>query len=213
MTWYRVEPAIALAVALCLGCTGEDAGSDAGGQTASPADSVSPSESAAPSPPVAPPAGDPSAATVEVDVTDVPWAVPLQVRFEDMIRQRSGLWVQVLAEGTGRRATPGDSLAVHYRVWLPNGSLLDASYEHDPPEPLPMQLGVTGLIDGWTEGVTGMRVGERRRLVVPHDLAYGPPGRPGVPPYSPLLFEVELIRLVEGALPPPEPGPDGGPRR
>ena len=206
MSSNRFAPAVALAVAvLSSGCSGGE--SDAGRQSAPAADTVSPSEA------TAPPPAPPAAATVEVDVTDVPWAVPLEVRFEDMIRQRSGLWVQVLAEGTGARATPGDSMAVHYRVWLPNGSLLDASYEHDPPEPLPLQLGVTSLIDGWTEGVTGMRVGERRRLVVPHDLAYGPPGRPGVPPYSPLLFEVELVRLVEGALPPPDPGPDGGPGR
>jgi FKBP-type peptidyl-prolyl cis-trans isomerase len=69
-----------------------------------------------------------------------------------------------------------------------------------------MVLGVTQLIVGWTQGVSSMRVGERRRLVVPFDLAYGPAGRPGVPPYSPLLFELELMSLVEGEL----PAPDGG---
>jgi hypothetical protein len=147
---------------------------------------------------------DPTA--VVVDLKDVPWAVDLAVNLDEMSLQQTGLYVQVLAEGQGPRSTPGDSMGVHYRVWLPNGSLLDASYDHTPPEPLPMVLGVTQLIDGWTQGVSSMRVGERRRLVVPFDLAYGPAGRPGVPPYSPLLFELELMSLVEGEL----PAPDGG---
>lgn len=143
---------------------------------------------------------------VVVDMREVPWAVDLQVNLDDMILQRSGLYVQVLAEGQGRASAPGDSMGVHYRVWLPNGSLLDASYDHTPPEPLPMVLGVTPLIAGWTQGVTSMRVGEKRRLAVPYELGYGAAGRSGVPPYSPLLFEVELMSLVEGVA----PTPDGG---
>jgi len=126
------------------------------------------------------------------DVRDVSWAPELEVDLGDMERRPSGLYVQVLAEGSGPQATEGDSMAVHYTVWLPDGSTLDASRSHAPPEPLPMVLGETQLIDGWVEGVTGMRRGERRRLVVPYELAYGAAGRPGVPPYTPLLFEVEL---------------------
>lgn len=151
------------------------------------------------------PAVDPRA--VVVDLREVPWAVPLEVNLDDMILQRSGLYVQVLAEGRGPRATPGDEMNVHYRVWLPNGRLIDGSYEHDPPDPLNMVLGVTQLIDGWSQGVSGMRVGERRRLVLPHELAYGPAGHPaGIPPYSPLLYVVELMSLTPGD--PPAP-PDG----
>lgn len=145
------------------------------------------------------PATDPRA--VRIDISEVPWAVPLRVDLDRMVRQQSGLYTQVLADGRGPRAQPGDSMQVHYRVWLPNGRLLDGSYEHDPPNPVSMRLGVTPFIDGWTEGVTGMRVGERRRLIVPHDLAYGPAGTPGVPPYSPLLYEVELVSLTPGPAP------------
>ena len=88
---------------------------------------------------------------------------------------------------------PPDVIA--YTVWLPDGSKLDSSFDHTPPEPLPMILNETSLIAGWTEGVTGMRLGEKRRLVVPFDLAYGVAGRPPrVPPYTALLFEVELAQ-------------------
>jgi len=65
--------------------------------------------------------------------------------------------------------------------------------DRQPPEPLSMVLGQTRLIEGWVEGVTGMRLGEKRRLVVPYDLGYGPGGRPPqIPAYSTLVFEVEL---------------------
>ena len=135
---------------------------------------------------------------IRIDMADVPWAVPLAVDLDEMVRQQSGLYTQVLADGAGPRALPGDSMWVHYRVWLPNGRLLDGSLDRDPPEPIAMQLGMTPFIEGWTEGVTGMRVGERRRLIVPHELAYGPAGTPGVPPYSPLLYEVVLVSLRPG---------------
>jgi len=134
-----------------------------------------------------------------IDLRDVPWAVNLGVDLDAMIRRPSGLYVQVLAEGRGPQAAPGDSMRVHYRVWLPSGRQIDASYDHDPPAPLDMVLGETPLIDGWVEGVTGMRVGERRRLVIPYRLAYGPQGHPaGIPPYSPLVYEVELVGLTQG---------------
>jgi len=156
------------------------------------------------------PAGEPDATLAEqsltppsdggIDLHDVPWAVNLGVDLDAMIRRPSGLYVQVLAEGRGPQAGPGDRMQVHYRVWLPSGRLIDASDQHDPPDPLDMVLGETELIAGWVEGVTGMRLGERRRLVLPHDLAYGPSGHPaGIPPYSPLVYEVELVGLEAGA--------------
>ncbi len=141
------------------------------------------------------PSTDDAAPSTEpiTDVREVPWAAELGVDLGRMERRPSGLYVQVLSEGTGPSAADGDTMAVHYTVWLPDGSTLDASRAHDPPEPLPMVLGETSLIAGWVEGVTGMRLGERRRLVVPYELAYGARGRPGVPPYTPLLFELELV--------------------
>lgn len=128
-------------------------------------------------------------------------ADPASVEFDEALgvdlgaseKTESGLYVQQLESGEGPVSAPGDSLWVHYSGWLPTGSLFDSSKDRDP---LAMQLGVTGLIDGWTEGVTGMQQGESRRLVIPPDLGYGPSGRGHIPPHSVLIFEVELVKLT-----------------
>ena len=111
---------------------------------------------------------------------------------EAMSRQESGLYIQVLQEGEGPQAAPGDGMGVHYTVWTTDGSKLDSSFDHEPPAPYGIVLRQTPLIEGWNEGVTGMRLGEKRRLVVPYQLGYGESGRPGVPGYATLVFEVEL---------------------
>lgn len=135
--------------------------------------------------------GGAGAEAPDTEVTEDAFAPGLDVDLDAMERRESGLYVRTLAEGEGSRATAGDTMSVHYTVWLPDGSELDSS--RDRGEPLEMVLGETPLIEGWTEGVTGMRLGERRRLVVPWDLAYGAEGRPPqIPPYTPLVFEVEL---------------------
>jgi len=143
------------------------------------------------------PTGEPAGAPV-TDLRDVVFAPALQVNLDAMEKQESGLYIQVLQEGEGPAAAPGDKMGVDYTVWFPDGTKLDSSHDHAPPEPLPMVLGETRLIDGWVEGVTGMRVGEKRRLVLPYDLAYGAAGRSGVPPYTPLVFELELAQLASG---------------
>lgn len=170
----------ALALPGC-GSASEEAGTDAAAQTAVEAPTLAEQTLSEPT-------------AVDIDLRRVPWAVDLEVDLDAMIRRPSGLFVQVLREGRGSPAAPGDSMDVHYRLWLPNGRLVDSSYDRPPAEPLSMVLGETSLIDGWVEGVTGMRLGEVRRLVIPHELAYGPTGhRAGIPPYSPLLYEVELV--------------------
>lgn len=124
--------------------------------------------------------------------TNVTYAAALAVDLEAMSLQESGLYIQVLREGEGPEAAPGDRMGVHYTVWLTDGSKLDSSFDHQPPAPYGIVLRETPLIEGWNEGVTGMRLGEKRRLVVPYELGYGANGRPGVPGYATLLFEVEL---------------------
>lgn len=169
---------VAILSILLAGCAGETPSAD------TEAGAVTQAERAA--------APSESPAEAATDPRNVEFAPELGIDLDAMEKQLSGLYIQVLAEGEGPAAAPGDAMGVDYTVWLPDGSKLDSSFDHTPPEPLPMVLNETRLIDGWTEGVTGMRLGEKRRLVVPYDLAYGAAGRPGVPPYTTLIFEVEL---------------------
>jgi len=136
--------------------------------------------------------------TAPGELSDDIFTAELGVALAAMERQESGLYIQVLEEGEGPAAVPGDAMAIDYTVWLPDGSKLDSSFDHDPPAPYPTVLGETPLIAGWNEGVTGMRQGEKRRLAVPYTLAYGEAGRPGVPPATPLVFEVTLAEHTPG---------------
>jgi FKBP-type peptidyl-prolyl cis-trans isomerase len=102
------------------------------------------------------------------------------------------LKIEELRPGTGDEAKPGKTVSVHYTGWLTTGKKFDSS--HDRGEPLEFQLGAGQVIKGWDQGVTGMRVGQKRKLTIPPDLAYGQRGFPGaIPPNSTLIFEVELM--------------------
>lgn len=166
-----------LAIA-CAGDAGEDAADGGEGAEEAAAMAVSPEG-------------------VITDLREIAFVDELAVDLDAMEETESGLFIQVLQGGSGPPAGYGDEMHVHYTVWLPNGSKVDSSHDHNPPEPLEMILGSTDLIDGWVEGVTGMRLGERRKLVLPYDLAYGTEGRPpAIPAYSPLVFEVELAEHI-----------------
>jgi peptidylprolyl isomerase len=102
----------------------------------------------------------------------------------------SGLQYIDLVEGTGASPAPGKQLTMHYKGTFPNGEQFDSSIGK---QPLTFTLGVTPMIKGWDEGVMGMKVGGKRKLIVPPNLAYGTAGRPGIPPNSTLNFELELL--------------------
>ena len=97
-----------------------------------------------------------------------------------------------MVEGDGARARSGDTVSVQYAgVAWSTGQEFDASYERG--EPFPFSLGAGEVIPGWDEGVAGMRVGERRVLVIPADLAYGAEGAPpAIGPDETLVFVVDL---------------------
>lgn len=104
----------------------------------------------------------------------------------------SGLQYWEMKIGTGAKAIPGETVRVHYIGWLTNGKKFDASLD----QPYSFDLGAGKVIKGWDEGVAGMRVGGKRQLRIPPDLAYGPKGFPGaIPPDATLIFDVELVGI------------------
>jgi peptidylprolyl isomerase len=102
------------------------------------------------------------------------------------------LQVDDLVEGTGDAAKAGDTVTVDYvGVLYKNGKQFDASW--DRGEPFQFQLGTGGVIQGWDQGLVGMKVGGRRMLTIPANLAYGTEGAPpDIPPNAPLVFVVDL---------------------
>ena len=105
----------------------------------------------------------------------------------------SGLRITDLVIGDGPEATAGETVSVNYRGTLENGKEFDSSYGRGP---FSFPLGAGRVIKGWDEGVAGMQVGGKRKLVIPPDLAYGERGAGGViPPNATLIFEVELLKI------------------
>ena len=107
-------------------------------------------------------------------------------------KEPGDLQIEDLVVGTGAEAQIGNLLSVHYKGTLLNGTMFDSSYNRGTPFQFP--LGMGRVIQGWDQGVKGMKVGGKRKLVIPSDLAYGAAGVPGaIPPNSTLVFEVELL--------------------
>lgn len=104
----------------------------------------------------------------------------------------SGLQYWNIKQGTGTEATPGKKVKVDYTGWLTNGKKFDSSV--GTGHPFEFTLGNGEVIKGWDEGVAGMKVGGKRQLKIPADLAYGDRGYPPViPPNSTLIFDVQLV--------------------
>ena len=106
----------------------------------------------------------------------------------------------VITSGTGPKPEATDTVKVNYRGTLLDGTEFDSSYKRGQPASFP----VGGVIRGWTEALKIMPVGSKWKLFIPSDLAYGEQGRPGIPPNSVLIFEVELVS-IQAATPPPPP--------
>lgn len=112
----------------------------------------------------------------------------------NMITTASGLQYEDLVVGSGQEARAGDTVSVHYTGLLADGSKFDSSLDRGVP--FEFTIGARMVIPGWDEGLQGMKVGGKRKLVIPSNLAYGAAGIPGViPQNATLTFEVELVAI------------------
>jgi FKBP-type peptidyl-prolyl cis-trans isomerase len=106
----------------------------------------------------------------------------------------SGLQYEVISEGRGAAPVPSDRVLVNYEGTLVDGTMFDSSYTSGEP----VEFGLSDVIPGWSEGLQLMKEGGSYRLFIPSALAYGEQGAGGfIPPYSTLIFKVELISIVK----------------
>ena len=109
-------------------------------------------------------------------------------------KEGNELKIEVLEEGSGDEAKNGDNISVHYTGTLEDGTKFDSSLDRGTP--FNFKLGVGQVIAGWDLGVLGMKVGEKRKLTIPSEMAYGPNGVPGaIPSNAVLVFEIELLGI------------------
>jgi FKBP-type peptidyl-prolyl cis-trans isomerase len=136
-----------------------------------------------------PPASQIAQAAVDLTPEETPTMTE-----ETLVTTPSGLQYTDVVEGTGAMPQTGQRVTVHYTGTLADGTKFDSS--RDRGRPFTFQIGVGQVIKGWDEGVSTMRVGGQRKLVIPAELGYGSRGAGGViPPNATLLFDVELIRI------------------
>ena len=107
----------------------------------------------------------------------------------------SGLYFIETKKGTGKSAAVGSEVTIHYKGTFVDGEQFDSSIERG--QPLVFRLGIDSFIPGFAEGVSMMKEGGKATLLLPSHLAYGERGNMGIPPYTPLVFEVELISVAE----------------
>lgn len=103
------------------------------------------------------------------------------------------LKIEDIKEGEGAEVKEGDTVVIHYKGYLEDGTQFDSSY--DRKEPFETPIGVGYVIKGWDMGVPGMKVGGKRKLTIPYELGYGKYGTGSIPGFATLIFELELLKI------------------
>ncbi len=109
------------------------------------------------------------------------------------VMQNQDLKAEDLQVGTGDPVKKGDTIVIHYKGMLTNGQEFDSSYKRS--EPFETQIGVGNVIQGWDQGVIGMKKGGKRRLTIPPSMGYGDQATGSIPPNSTLVFDLELLEI------------------
>jgi FKBP-type peptidyl-prolyl cis-trans isomerase len=122
--------------------------------------------------------------------------------YEEFANSESIRYIDIVPS-TGKEATPGDSVTMIYQGWLTNGQLFDQSRvnEQNQIEPYVFQLGGGQVIQGWEQGIVGMKEGGKRRLIIPSSLGYGSTGQGPIPANAMLIFDVELLKTEKSSNP------------
>ena len=105
----------------------------------------------------------------------------------------ASLKIEDLKKGEGQEVKDGDHVVVHYTGWLEDGTKFDSS--KDRKEPFEVAIGAGYVIKGWDMGIPGMKVGGKRKLIIPHELGYGKYGTGPIPGFATLIFEIELLKI------------------
>ncbi len=181
----------ALALLALSGCTPKE---DSASSTPPPDPAAS---APASSPALAPDAQGPPAAAPQAAIN--PSAVPTTTKIDGktvtLKTLPSGVKYYDMKVGTGANPKIGQTVSVQYTGTLLDGTKFDSSYDHGG-QPIDFPIGVGRVIKGWDEGVPSMKVGGKRRLVIPSDLAYGAsPPTPTIPPNATLVFDIELVAV------------------
>jgi FKBP-type peptidyl-prolyl cis-trans isomerase FkpA len=127
--------------------------------------------------------------------TQLDFDASLGVNLDEMSKTALGVYYQDLVVGEGAEVSAGQTVTVHYEGWLHDGTKFDSSLDRGVPN----TFSLNGVIPGWGDGVPGMRVGGKRKLVIPSKLAYGSQGSGGViPPHATLVFDIQLLGIEGG---------------
>lgn len=129
-----------------------------------------------------------------VPIEQTTFAPSLNVDLSQSTKTSTGLYIRDLTVGTGAAATSTSAVTVYYEGFLANGYRFDSRLS--PQDPFAVKLGTKSVIDGWEQGLVGMKVGGKRQLIIPPDLGYGTYGINQIPSNAVLVFNIELVSVA-----------------